>query len=111
MTQSAGVQPPSTAAERIRLGRRAVHLTQAQLAEDVGRSPGAVGQWEIGLSVPDETVLRRIARTLGRRGYRQPWWFYGGHDSDPHKAGNQPIRARKQHTHPEVTPGRLPVAA
>lgn len=121
MSQSAGAHAPSPAAERIRMGRRAARLTQAELAEAVGRSPGAVGQWEIGMSIPDETVLRRLAKVLARANGRQPWWWYAGHEADPHMADSKVRRSQKAglppRRHPNgprdsryVTPPSMPAA-
>lgn len=39
-------------------------LTQAELAEKLGVSQGAVGNWESGIRKPDVYMLKKIAETL-----------------------------------------------
>lgn len=51
--------------EIIRMHRRALGLTQQQLAERLGVSPAAVSKWELGASYPDVTLLPALARALG----------------------------------------------
>lgn len=103
---------PSPAADRIRHARRFAGLTQAELAVLCRRSPGAVGQWEIGLSLPDETVFRRMARELSRRGIKQPWWYLAGYDADPRKgpedlrSGAPKVRHTPSYRAPYVTMGK-----
>lgn len=41
----------------IRTRRRALGFTQAQLAEVLGYTPGCVGNWEQGRSVPSRAVV------------------------------------------------------
>lgn len=50
--------------ERLRARRRALKLTQKQLAEMVGVSPGAIGMYETGQRSPDLEMVRRLAVAL-----------------------------------------------
>lgn len=49
---------------RIRAYRLERHMTQEQLAENIGRSVETVSNIERGVSVPNEGTLRRLARCL-----------------------------------------------
>lgn len=51
--------------ETIRARRRALGMTQEQLAERLGVSAPAVSKWEQGASYPDVTLLPALARALG----------------------------------------------
>ena len=51
--------------EIIRARRRAMGMTQEQLAERLGVSAPAVSKWEQGASYPDVTLLPALARALG----------------------------------------------
>lgn len=51
--------------ETIRARRRALGMTQEQLAERLGVSAPAVSKWEQGASYPDVTLLPALARLLG----------------------------------------------
>src|SRR5689334_14976475 len=59
------------AAENVKLGeaigarRRAVGLSQKQLAEKVGVHDVTLSEWERGLRRPNATKLARVARELG----------------------------------------------
>ena len=44
--------------------RKRNHITQSQLAEQVGVSAAAVSKWESGISLPDITLLPKIAQYL-----------------------------------------------
>lgn len=44
--------------------RKAKKLTQIQLAEAIGVSPGNVGDWETGKSLPSYTALIHLAKCL-----------------------------------------------
>jgi transcriptional regulator with XRE-family HTH domain len=54
-------QPPSTIAQRIVIARLKESLSQSGLAEKLGVSRGAVGQWETGATEPSDANLRRLA--------------------------------------------------
>lgn len=56
------IQPAATVGGRIRQARRAVGLSQAQLAEQIDASLRSVGQWE-GLDGRSSHVLRRTCAT------------------------------------------------
>jgi transcriptional regulator with XRE-family HTH domain len=45
--------------------RKAVPLTQAELAEKLNYSDKAVSKWERGESIPDVIVLKQIAELFG----------------------------------------------
>ena len=47
--------------ENIRLLRKKHRLTQEQLAETLGVTPGAVYKWEAKLSVPDISLILELA--------------------------------------------------
>ena len=51
--------------ETIRARRRAIGLTQEQMAERLGVSAAAVSKWELGASYPDIALLPALARLLG----------------------------------------------
>ena len=51
--------------ETIRARRRALGMTQEQLADRLGVSAPAVSKWEQGASYPDVTLLPALARALG----------------------------------------------
>lgn len=51
--------------ETIRARRRALGMTQEQLADRLGVSAPAVSKWEQGASYPDVTLLSALARALG----------------------------------------------
>jgi transcriptional regulator with XRE-family HTH domain len=52
-------------ADRIRARRLELGLTQAQLAEQVGRAPSTIGSWETGRSTPaDVEVLETLTHVL-----------------------------------------------
>ena len=48
-------------ASNIALHRKALKLTQAELAEKLNYSDKAVSKWERGEAVPELTVLKQIA--------------------------------------------------
>lgn len=50
--------------EIIRLKREEFGLTQEQLAEKIGKSPGYIGQLERGLSMASIPTLKRIINVL-----------------------------------------------
>jgi transcriptional regulator with XRE-family HTH domain len=52
---------PTTIAQRIALARWKKDLSQSDLAEKVGVTRGAVGQWETGATEPSDANLRRVA--------------------------------------------------
>jgi antitoxin CcdA len=49
---------------KIRKARNASGLSQAALAKLLDCSPGAVGQWELGMTSPDKTKLVRLTELL-----------------------------------------------
>ncbi|MFF3554626.1 helix-turn-helix domain-containing protein [Streptomyces tsukubensis] len=53
--------------QRVREVRRAVDLTQSDLAKKVGVSDAAVAGWETGQSAPDGEKLPALAKALGAR--------------------------------------------
>jgi len=50
---------------KIAAARKNKNLSQAELAKQIAISPQAVGKWERGESMPDITVLNRLAEILG----------------------------------------------
>jgi transcriptional regulator with XRE-family HTH domain len=52
---------PRTLAQRIIEARRMVQMSQSQLAQRIGITRGAVGQWETGITEPSDANLRRVA--------------------------------------------------
>lgn len=50
---------------KIAKARKAINLSQAQLARHLFISPQAVGKWERGESMPDITTFNRLAEILG----------------------------------------------
>ncbi|MCB2012191.1 MAG: helix-turn-helix transcriptional regulator [Geminicoccaceae bacterium] len=63
--------------ERLAATRRALELTQEQLAEQVGVSRGALGNWEQGTRLPDPAAMLRLKQ---RHGVTLDW-IYGGDPS------------------------------
>ncbi len=51
--------------ERLRKARKQKKLTQPGLADLVGVSKGAVGNWESGANLPDDDSLRKLSEVLG----------------------------------------------
>lgn len=51
-------------AERIRIYRKAIGLSQKELAEKLGRAQTVVSSWEIGTGVPDANYLPTLAKAL-----------------------------------------------
>lgn len=50
---------------KIAEARKNIHLSQAELAQQVSISPQAVGKWERGESMPDISTLDRLAEIFG----------------------------------------------
>lgn len=50
---------------KIAKARKAINMSQAQLAQHLFISPQAVGKWERGESMPDITTFNRLAEILG----------------------------------------------
>lgn len=50
---------------KIAKARKAINISQAQLAQHLFISPQAVGKWERGESMPDITTLNRLAEIMG----------------------------------------------
>lgn len=51
--------------DRIKEARRRAGLTQAALGDRLGRSKGAISQWETGLGVPDYQALGKLCELSG----------------------------------------------
>lgn len=64
--------------ERIKTARQAAKLSQQALADLLGKSQGAVSQWEQGLTVPEFDAALPLARALGV----SLDWLFGADDSD-----------------------------
>lgn len=54
-----------TLAQRIIDARGVVQMSQSQLAQQLGITRGAVGQWETGVTEPSDANLRRVAFETG----------------------------------------------
>lgn len=50
---------------KIAHARKAINMSQAQLAQQLFISPQAVGKWERGESIPDIITMNRVAQLLG----------------------------------------------
>ena len=50
--------------QMIRLARMKKGMTQADLAENIGVSQGAVGQWEQGMTIPRPKHIVRLSSLL-----------------------------------------------
>lgn len=59
--------------------RRALGLTQKELAEAIGVSPSAVGMWERGLRIPGVRAAARLSAWMTARGITPPCrpWHLG----------------------------------
>ncbi len=55
---------PDQLGARIAARRRALCMTQYQLADSMGVTPQAVSKWERGLTCPDLTILDELASCL-----------------------------------------------
>ena len=62
--------------EKIRNARKALGLTQRQLAEQIGVSNTSISNWEKGLSRPDADLIQELCRALNL----QPNDIYGTAD-------------------------------
>lgn len=51
--------------DKIAAARKKANLSQAEIAQKVSISPQAVGKWERGESMPDITILNRLAEIFG----------------------------------------------
>lgn len=51
--------------DKIATARKKSNLSQAELAQKILISPQAVGKWERGESLPDITILNRLAEIFG----------------------------------------------
>lgn len=58
------IGPMTTIGDRIRAARKAAGLTQDQLAEDLGRSKGAISQWENEQGQPDLYLVAAMCERL-----------------------------------------------
>jgi transcriptional regulator with XRE-family HTH domain len=67
----ASYDAPMKLNDRILKARTAAEMTQQQLATAVGKTRGAVAQWESGESIPRWETLDRIARATGKK----PAWL------------------------------------
>lgn len=54
-----------TVAKRIQQGRVSKNLTQKQLAQKINVKPQVITEYETGKAIPNQTILNKIARTLG----------------------------------------------
>jgi transcriptional regulator with XRE-family HTH domain len=64
-TASRAERAPTRLARRIIEARCAVEMSQSQLAQRIGITRGAVGQWETGITEPSDANLRRVAFETG----------------------------------------------
>lgn len=67
----------STMGARLRYAREKAHLTQEAVAEQVGRTHGAVGQWERDETTPELGVFIEAAELYGAS---LDWLVWGGDD-------------------------------
>jgi len=57
--------PIRTIGDHIRISRLANGLTQAQVAEEIGVTATAIGEWETNKRTPSERFLPRITSFVG----------------------------------------------
>jgi len=50
---------------RIREARERLNMSQYDLAKELDLTPGAIGQWELGLAGPSRSVLAQLPGVLG----------------------------------------------
>lgn len=50
--------------EKLRAARKAAGMTQAQLAEAVGRTQKDIARWESGLVEPGVLIVKKMAQAL-----------------------------------------------
>ena len=55
---------PIIVAENIKQKRKALKMTQGELAELLGYSPKAISKWESGTGTPPTVILPELARVL-----------------------------------------------
>ena len=72
--------------EKIRNARKALGLTQRQLAEQIGVSNTSISNWEKGLSRPDADLIQNLCGVLRL----QPNDFYGTTET-PAGDGRYPV--------------------
>ena len=70
--------------EKIRNARKALGLTQRQLADRLGVSNTSISNWEKGLSRPDVDMIQKLCEVLRL----QPNDFYGTTENSEAPAGN-----------------------
>ncbi len=68
--------------ERIKAARKAVKMTQAELAKKVGLATGTIQQYELGKRQPRYEQIANIADTLGVKAYTLIWGD-GEHETAP----------------------------
>ena len=54
-----------TFAKKLKEARMAVGMTQVELADAMGVSEGTIGNYEMGIRVPDANAISRITTALG----------------------------------------------
>lgn len=64
--------------KRLRERRKAMGMTQAEIAEAIGVSPKTVSHWETGERLPDFPTILRLAQVLATSVA-----YLGGETSDP----------------------------
>lgn len=72
--------------DRIRERRKALGLSQEQFGKRVGRTKGAVSQWESGLVRPDRDSLLALAKALG---CSTGWLMDGSASAEDFRGGYQ----------------------
>lgn len=68
--------------DRLARTRKALELTQEQLADELGVSRGALGNWEQGTRLPDPAAMMRFAN---RYGVSMDWIYRGDPSSLPQR--------------------------
>lgn len=66
---------------RLAVTREALDLTQQQLAEEIGVSRGALGNWEQGSRLPDPAAMARLVQ---RYRVSLDWLYLGDPSNLPH---------------------------
>ena len=109
------VAEPWTLGWRMRWAAESAGISYGALADEFGYDRKTLSRWTHDEQEPRPVILKQWAAACG---VREEWLKNGTglpRGPQPKARGNrnrtQSARAREQHTHPEVTPARLPVAA
>lgn len=92
--------------DRIRMARKNAGLTQAELAEKIGKAFGSINNYERGHRLPDAQVLKNICEITGAN----PGWLLTGEEKQTTEARESVAPPRKtgrsSRSNTRTAPGR-----